>query len=137
MDMKTLEKDRETSLNIVLYGKPESLFDTGGWIKYMDETIIVSLFHSLPFARRYIEQHEVDLILLDGDDDAVDWQYLVVCFRQIDPKIRIVLLSSSEEQSVRAYEAGLFDYLLKPVQRKQLERIFAKCESATARAKHE
>ena len=116
----------EALMKIMLYGSPEGLSDAGRWLAWMADFHEVLAFHTFPIAERHLISHEVNLMLLDGDDDTTDWRYSAEHFREINPGLRIVLLSRSADQSVRAYDAGLFDYLLKPVKKKQLQRVLSK-----------
>jgi len=113
-------------LNIVLYGKSEGVFDTEEWLNLITGNKKVSVFKAFGSAQNYLAQYDVDMVFMDADDDATDWQYLTQKIREINSLTKIVLLSSDTDQSVRAYEAGLFDYLLKPVKKKQLERVVKK-----------
>jgi len=115
-------------LNVILYGKSKGLLGTEELLKSIKSVENVSVFEHFPLAREYLEQHHEDMIILDADDDKVGWQYLAERFREIDIHVRIVLLSCCTNDAVRAYEAGIFDYLLKPVKKKQMERIVEKCE---------
>ena len=114
------------SLNVILYGKSKSLFVVEDLLKSIAKVKNVSVFEHFPLAREYLEQHNADMIILDADDDTTGWQYLAEKFGKINRQAKIVLLSCNIDDAVRAYEAGVFDYLLKPVKKKQLERVVAK-----------
>ncbi len=86
----------------------------------------MSAFEAFPPVKDYLMREDADMIFMDADDDITDWQYLVQQFREINSRMKIVLLSSNADQSVRAYEAGVFDYLIKPVKKKQMERVMSK-----------
>lgn len=92
----------------------------------MAEVKRVSAFNSFLLLRDYLRGDDADMIFLDADDEMTDWRYLVHKLREINQQTKIVLLSSNADQSVRAYEAGVFDYLLKPVKKKQMERVISK-----------
>lgn len=113
-------------MNVVLYGKSEGVFDTEEWLNSITGNKKISVFKAFGPAQKYLAQYDVDMIFIDADDDITDWQYFTQKIREINSRTKIVLLSSDTGQSVRAYEAGLFDYLLKPVKKKQLERVVAK-----------
>lgn len=66
------------------------------------------------------------MILLDADDDTTDWQYLIQKIREINKQIKVVLLSNYANQAVRAYEEGVFDFLIRPVKKRQMERVVSK-----------
>lgn len=86
----------------------------------------VSSFESFSLLRNHLIRGDVDMIFLDADDEITDWRYLLQRFREINDRAKLVLISSTADQSVRAYEAGVFDYLLKPVQRMQIGRVISK-----------
>ncbi len=116
----------EKHMKIMLYGKPESISEAERWFGWVAESHEVFVFQTLPTAERHLIGREVNLVIMDGDDDETDWRYIADHFREINPGLRIVLLSRSADQSVRAYDADLFDYLLKPVKKKQLQRVLSK-----------
>ena len=113
-------------MNIVLYGKHNGLSETQELLNSMIGIHNVSFFGSLASASEYLAQNTVDMLYLDADDKTMDWQYLAQEFRKVNNLIKIVLVSRDKDQSVRAFEAGIFDYLLKPVKKKQLERVVSK-----------
>jgi two-component SAPR family response regulator len=110
----------------VLYGNRKRLFGVEKLLHFIAEVKTVFAFESFSLVRDHLIRDDVDMIFLDADDDITDWSYLVQKFREINPRTRIVLLSGSSDQSVRAYEAGVFDYLLKPVKKSQMERVVSK-----------
>lgn len=113
-------------MNVILYGKPKELFGIKDLLNSIKIIKNVFVFDYFPLARECIKQYDVDMIILDADDDIVGWQYLTEKFRNINRQAKIVLLSCNIDGAVRAYESGVFDYLLKPVKKKQLERVVAK-----------
>lgn len=110
----------------MVYGNRKGLFGVEKLLHSIAGIKTVSAFESFPLVLDYLIRDDVDMIFLDADDDITDWRYLVQKFREINPRTRIVLLSGSSDQSVRAYEAGVFDYLLKPVKKNQMERVVSK-----------
>jgi len=115
-------------LNVVLYGKTKALFHAEELLKSMVKIENVASFDNFPQVREYFARYDVDMVLLDADDEAVGWQYLADKIWEADKRTKVVLLSCNKEDAVKAYEAGVFDYLLKPVKKKQLERVMAKSE---------
>lgn len=86
----------------------------------------VSAFDSFSIAQKYFERHTADLILLDADNEEIGWAIPYRKIKAINETAKVVLISRNEAAAVKAYEAGVWDYLLKPVKRKQLERILEK-----------
>lgn len=113
-------------MNVVLYGKPEALTGLEELLQVHTKGITVSAFYQFSAALQYFKAHDADLMLLDADDNAVSWQYITERFKGIDSHMKVVLISDTMDNAVRAYEAGIFDYLLKPVKEKQLERVLGK-----------
>ncbi len=111
---------------MLLYGKPKELFGVEDLLNSNMKVENVSAFEHFPEVREYLARHNVDMVMLDADDNAVGWQCLAEKFKKINKQIKVVLLSCNKDDAVRAYEAGVFDYLLKPVKKKQLERVVAK-----------
>lgn len=75
---------------------------------------------------QYLRSHRVDLVIMDADHDEPNWMIALRRIRAIRQKTRVVLLSHSGDSAVKAHEAGVWDYLLKPVKPQQLQRILAK-----------
>jgi len=115
-----------TCLDVILFGKPSELSGTEDLLRSIKKVKNVSAFEKYLLAREYFEQYNADMIILDADNDTAGWQYITEKFRKINQQVKIVLISSNTDDAVKAYEYGVFDYLLKPVKKKQLERILAK-----------
>lgn len=113
-------------MNVILFGKPSELSGTEDLLRSIKQVKNVSIFEQFLLAREYFEQYNADMIILDTDNDTAGWQYIAEKFRKINKQVKIVLISSNSDDAVKAYEAGVFDYLLKPVKKKQLERVLAK-----------
>lgn len=109
-----------------LYGNLEVLLGIEQLLNSFAEVENVFVFDSFQSVRDFLNRYDVDLIFIDADDSITDWRYLVQKFEEVNHKTKIVLLSSNADQSVRAYEAGVFDYLMKPVKKRQLTRVLQK-----------
>ena len=114
-------------MNVVLYGKPKGLLELTDLLKPFAEIESVSVFEHFPLILDHLSSHTADITMLDADDE-ISWQYITGRIRKINANSRIVLLSSNMDDAVRAYDAGVFDYLLKPVKENQLERVVRKCD---------
>ncbi len=77
-------------------------------------------------AREYIERNFVGLVLLDADDEEAGWEIPHRKIKELNRMIKVVLVSDNDKAAVRAHEEGVWDYLLKPVKERQLERIVKK-----------
>ena len=113
-------------MDVILFGEPNEMSGTENLLRSIQPVKNVSAFEQFLPAREYLEQHDADMIILDADNDKANWQYTAEKFRKINKQVKIVLISGNTDDAVKAYEYGVFDYLLKPVKKKQLERILAK-----------
>lgn len=113
-------------MNVIIYGKPDGIFGVEELLKAITSVKNVSVLESIESVQGYQTLQDAGMILIDADNETTDWQFLARKFKEINNQVEIVLLSSRIDQSVRAYEAGVFDYVLKPVKKKQLERVMAK-----------
>ncbi len=77
-------------------------------------------------ALAYLEHEPVDVVFLDADGKDLPWTEPYRKIKIIDQSVKVVLMSQTQTSAVKAYELGLYDYLLKPVKRKQLERVVEK-----------
>lgn len=109
-----------------MYGKPNGLAGVEELLHSITEVKKVSVYNSISCLLNHLAEDDTDMIFIDADDDITDWRYVVQRFRDINDRTKIVLMSNNSDQSVRAYEAGVFDYLLKPVNKKQIKRVVSK-----------
>lgn len=89
----------------------------------------VSSFGRFAQAREYLKEHRVDLVLLDADDEETGWVIPYRKIKELNEAAKVVLMSRNKTAAVKAYEAGVLDYILKPVKERQLERVLEKCHS--------
>lgn len=113
-------------MDIVLFGQREGHNKTKAMLDAINTIENLLISESITEVREFVYNNKVDMIFIDADDNKIDWKYLSQEFVKINQSAKVVLMSSESEQSVRAYEAGVFDYLLKPVKIKQLERVITK-----------
>jgi len=114
-------------LNSIVFGKIEAFGALETQLKTICDNTNIFVIESLPLARRFLEGNEVDLIFLKTEAEK-DWLYVVKELEKANRRIRFVLLSRDDNQSIRAFEAGAFDYLLEPIKKNQLERVIKKLE---------
>jgi DNA-binding NtrC family response regulator len=112
---------------IVISFREEELKNVLSLLLEMPDTNYVSTFDNFSKAESHLRHHQVDFALLDADDDEMGWIIPYKRMRTVHPNLKIVLMSSSSNAAVKAYEAGVWDYLLKPVKEDQLIRIIEKC----------
>ena len=114
-------------MNSIVFGKIEAFGALETQLKTICDNTNIFVIESLPLARRFLEGNEVDLIFLKTEAEK-DWLYVVKELEKANRRIRFVLLSRDDNQSIRAFEAGAFDYLLEPIKKNQLERVIKKLE---------
>lgn len=113
-------------MEVTLLGKNETMSGIESALKVIGGVEAVSIFENLFYAKEHLADHSSALLLLDGDDEAVSWQYVVDELKASGPEVRIVLLKEDSYDAAKAYDAGVFDYLMKPVDEKQLIRVIVK-----------
>lgn len=91
-------------------------------------SVQLSFFSCFAEAKKYLELNLVDMVFLDITGINLNWMEQYNKIKLIDNAIIIILISDSMLEAVKAYEVGAFDFLLKPVKKKQLERVFLKAE---------
>ena len=101
-----------------IYGEDTYLIDN----LIQSNNINVYVFNNYNQAREYINFHCVDLIFLDADDETY-WEIQLHDIQSFAGLIRVVLVSKNGDAALSAYQYGVWDYLLKPVKKKQLARI--------------
>lgn len=114
-------------MEVVLIGSIKELQSIIGMLEKMSIVGKVSAFDRFSKAQEYFEHYTVDLVLLDADDDETDWAIPFKKIKVINRAVKVVLLSRNEAAAVKAHEAGVLDYILKPVKKRQLERVIEKC----------
>lgn len=75
------------------------------------------MFSDLMEANLYLLRHPVDLIIMDTEVHGVDTFELT---RSIKNKTSVIILTDSCEKAFAAYEAGVTDYMLKPLRFERL-----------------
>lgn len=114
----------------MIYSNDEELVCIMALFKKMAAVKNVSAFDRFSKAQEYIERHTVDLVLLDADNEETGWAILYRKIKNINGAVKVVLMSRNEGAAVKAYEAGVWDYLLKPVKQKQLARVVNKANTS-------
>jgi two-component system LytT family response regulator len=84
--------------------------------------IVVSEAASVPEAVREIQKHTPDLIFLDIEMPGYSGLQLLEFFNPQQITFDIVFVTAFNEYAIRAFKISAFDYLLKPVDKIELER---------------
>ena len=84
-------------------------------------------------AKQYLLDHFVDLVITDIRMPVLDGLELAGFISRFSPETMVVIISgySEFEYAKQAIEYGVKDYLLKPVQLQNIERIVQECRSKT------
>lgn len=122
-----LIKKGDEFLEIVFVGNSKEYKDIVNLLRKINEVKNVSFFDKFSLAQKHFQDYCVDLVFLDADDDEAGWEIANRKIKGLSESTKVVLMSSSKDSAVKAYEEGIWDYLLKPVKRQQLERIVKKC----------
>jgi len=72
-------------------------------------------------ALQYLEENPADAVFLDVDEET-DWQSFCGKVKYADKRIELVLLSGNPLNAVKAFDAGAFDFLPKPVEPERLAK---------------
>lgn len=107
--------DKNKEANVI-----QSLFKT------LDGVDDVSTFDDFQSVRVYLESHREALIVMDADSEKLMWEVVYKNIHQMNSNQKMVLLSKDESAGVRAYDTGIWDYLLKPPTLNQIKRVVEK-----------
>ncbi|MXV38082.1 response regulator [Flavobacteriaceae bacterium Ap0902] len=85
---------------------------------------VVALLHSVQESIRWFQEHEApDLIFLDIQlGDGLSFEI----FEEVQPESAIIFTTAYDEYALRAFKLNSIDYLLKPIQAKELKRALDK-----------
>lgn len=110
---------------VVIENRQEERQRITGYVERL-ELEACQAFPSFDDAIAYLEHEPVDVVLLNADGKDLPWTERYRKIKLIDQGVKVVLMSQTQTSAVKAYELGIYDYLLKPVKRKQLERVVEK-----------
>ncbi len=80
------------------------------------------------------EQHELDIVFVDLRMPGPDGLALAESLMKRKADLAIVVVSAHDDGAIRAYEAGVLDYLLKPVRLDRLEKAVARARERVPQA---
>jgi DNA-binding LytR/AlgR family response regulator len=84
---------------------------------------VLNSFTDSRAAVAFIQQHAVDLVLLDIQMPYVTGFDLV---KQLPPKTMVVFTTARHDYAVQAYELDVLDYLVKPIAKERFEKAIQK-----------
>lgn len=95
-------------------------------LKEIDSEITLLSFQRVAQFQEYLKHNAAAIILLEADDDETGWEIPYRKIKSINEATKVVLVSRNQAAAIKAFEAGVWDYLLKPVKKRQLERVVRK-----------
>ena len=114
-------------MNIMIVGGAEH--EVEEW-QYILDTVLpnVKPYHAKAYIDMlsFFSKDPPSLVLLSISFEDYDWTEGVDLIRSIDPDLPIVLISGDERLAVKAFSYKIFDYLVKPIRKEQIERTIKK-----------
>ena len=95
-------------------------------LKEIDSEITLLSFQRVAQFQEYLKHNAAAIILLEADDDETGWEIPYRKIKSSNEATKVVLVSRNQAAAIKAFEAGVWDYLLKPVKKRQLERVVRK-----------
>ena len=92
--------------------------------KYYPDLEIVGMTSSVSETVEWLRNHSVDVIFMDVE--LSDGNCFSI-FQQIDVKAKIVMTTAYDNYAVKAFEVNSVDYLLKPIEKEDLDRAVQRC----------
>jgi DNA-binding response OmpR family regulator len=104
--------------------------DEPDFVEFIREFVVQSGYEPLaafsgPEALRLVKEQRPHIVLLDIRMPGMDGIEVLKAIREIDREVGVVMLTGvkDEETGRRALLLGAFDYLVKPIDLKYLERV--------------
>lgn len=95
--------------------------------KYYPDLEIVGMTSSVSGTVEWLKEHSADVIFMDvelSDGDCFS------IFRQINVDAKIVMTTAYDSYAVKAFEVNSVDYLLKPIEKEDLDRAVQRCRNS-------
>jgi DNA-binding LytR/AlgR family response regulator len=100
-------------MNCIIICHKENLTLLEGYVNKLSSLVLKGKFTDLESAKTYLpKQQDIDLLLLDLDLMGTD---IVDSVKQLINHPNVIMISSSEEDALRAFDFEVVDFLLKPV----------------------
>lgn len=77
------------------------------------------------------EQEKYELFFLDINLGDINGTVLVNALRGMQPGMKIIFVTAYGEYAVKAFELGIDDYVLKPYDKKRLEKVLERCSKVS------
>ncbi len=72
-------------------------------------------------------EHKFDLFFLDIELEDIKGTALVQALKMMQPDMKIIFVTAYSEYAVQAFELSVEDYLMKPYNKRRLEKALEKC----------
>lgn len=72
-------------------------------------------------------EKQFDLFFLDINLGDINGTVLVNALQNMQPELKIVFVTAYSEYAVKAFELGVEDYIMKPYDKKRLQKVLKKC----------
>ena len=96
--------------------------------KYYPDLEIIGTTSSVSGTVEWLKGHSADVIFMDvelSDGDCFS------IFRQINVDAKIVMTTAYDSYAVKAFEVNSVDYLLKPIEKEDLDRAVQRCRNSS------
>jgi len=97
--------------------------------KCKDDVQVVATSNSPRLGRELIEKHQPDLVFVDVEMPGMSGIDLVRSFP--NPTFRVVFVTAFDAYAIEALRLSAIDYLLKPAEGEEIERVVAKVKTDT------
>lgn len=97
-------------------------------IKTYSDIEVISSFDDGLEAFKYLQSNSVDIVFLDINIPSIDGMMLARNIHQFAQRPHIVFTTAYKEHALEAFDLEAFDYLLKPLDEKRVQRLLAKLE---------
>ena len=81
-------------------------------VRNHDDLNLVAASGNAIDANRIIKNHKIDLLLLDIEMPFIDGFHLL---ESLDQKIEVIIISGNSNYALKAFDYGVTDFLLKPL----------------------
>lgn len=78
-------------------------------------------------ALQMAEQEKYDLFFLDINLGDINGTMLVHALKNMQPEMRVIFVTAYSEYAVKAFELEVDDYVMKPYDKKRLQKVLKKC----------
>ncbi len=124
---------------LIVEDEPRQIKALVNVIRQLQPEIAVSEAYDGRMALEFIENHPVDVVITDIRMPNMDGMKLIEALHQAKNAPKIILLSGygEFEYAQRAIKYGVFDYLVKPIGKADIEKLLRKLEQTLMQERNE